>query len=91
MAKGLSRDFRFLIYFLGKLYTSRPFRVNLDRGPRNPDHLLHPGELRAAFPNLTHLFYREWISCSAVPQSGSGTSGEAMASLLARKPSRQRS
>ena len=54
-------------------------QLNFDRGPRNPDHLLHPGELRAAFPNLTHLFYREWKT------------GEAMASLLARKPSRQRS
>jgi tellurite methyltransferase len=44
------------------------------KGPHSPEHLLHPGELRAAFPDLDCLFYREW------------TAGEGMASLLARKP-----
>ena len=58
-------------------------QLSFDRGPRNPEHLLQPGELRTAFPNLTHLFYREWKSCSAPLQGG--MSGEALASLLARK------
>jgi tellurite methyltransferase len=88
-------------------------QLSFDRGPRNPDHLLQPGELRRAFPGLTSLFYREWKSCSAalqgstcVPGSSSvpgststpggtlgarvslrGASGEALASLLARKSS----
>jgi len=44
------------------------------KGPRSPEHLLRPGELRAAFPGLDCLFYRDW------------TAGEAMASLLAHKP-----
>jgi tellurite methyltransferase len=43
-------------------------------GPRSPEHLLAPGELRSAFPALESLFYREW------------TAGRALASLLARKP-----
>jgi len=42
-------------------------------GPHSPDHLLHPGELRNAFPSLESLFYRECISSRAI------------ASLLARK------
>ena len=42
-------------------------------GPHSPEHLLRPGELRAAFPGLDTLFYREWCS------------GRALASLLARK------
>jgi SAM-dependent methyltransferase len=45
-----------------------------DGGPRSPEHLLRPGELRAAFPLLESLFYREW------------STGRALASLLARKP-----
>ncbi len=65
-------------------------QLSFDRGPRNPDHLLQPGELRTAFPTLTALFYREWkscnVACSAALQGSS--SGEALASLLARKPSR---
>ncbi|HTQ84686.1 MAG TPA: class I SAM-dependent methyltransferase [Candidatus Solibacter sp.] len=35
-------------------------------GPHNPDHLLHPGELRAAFPRLDVLFYRECQSPRAI-------------------------
>jgi tellurite methyltransferase len=42
-------------------------------GPRDPGHLLHPGELRSAFSHLEPLFYRECESPQAV------------ASLLARK------
>ena len=41
-------------------------------GPRSPEHLLHSGELLAAFPHLHPLFYRE---CE---------SPRALASLLAR-------
>jgi tellurite methyltransferase len=42
-------------------------------GPRNPEHLLSPNELRAAFENLEILFYREFAA------------GKGIASLLARK------
>src|SRR6202162_1382135 len=49
-------------------------QLSFDRGPRNPGHLLRPGELRDAFPGLAHIFSREWKST------------ESMASLLARKP-----
>ncbi len=44
-------------------------------GPHYPEFLLHPGELRQAFPRLTILFYREL-------SAGKGT-----ASVLARKTS----
>ena len=42
-------------------------------GPRNPDFLLRPGELRAAFSGMEILFYSELCA------------GKGMASLLARK------
>lgn len=42
-------------------------------GPRNPDYLLEPGELRRAFPKLRTLFYRELDA------------GQGIASLVARK------
>ena len=42
-------------------------------GPRNPEYLLEPGELRLAFPALRTLFYREL-------QAGKGIAG-----LIARK------
>lgn len=42
-------------------------------GPRRPEHLLNPGELRLAFPSLQVLFYRELRA------------GQGIASLLARK------
>jgi tellurite methyltransferase len=42
-------------------------------GPRNPQYLLDPGELRTAFPELKTVFYREL-------RAGSG-----IASLLAKK------
>jgi len=45
-------------------------------GPKNPEHLLEQGELRAAFPTLRLLFYREL-------RAGTG-----IASLLAQKPFR---
>ena len=43
-------------------------------GPRNPEHLLQPGELRSAFPGLETLFFRQLCA------------GKGIASLLARKP-----
>ena len=42
-------------------------------GPHNPGFLLHPGELRKAFTDLTILFYREL------------SAGKGIASILARK------
>jgi tellurite methyltransferase len=43
-------------------------------GPRNPAHLLEPGELRTSFPELHILFYREL------------NAGQGIASLVAQKP-----
>lgn len=51
-------------------------QLNYDGGPRNPAHLLEPGELRSAFPELRVLFYREL------------NAGQGIASLVARKPER---
>jgi tellurite methyltransferase len=42
-------------------------------GPRNPEYLLEPGELRVAFPSLRLLFYRELRA------------GKGIASLIAQK------
>jgi tellurite methyltransferase len=42
-------------------------------GPRNPEYLLEPGELRTAFPTLHTLFYREL------------SAGQGIASLAAQK------
>ncbi len=52
-------------------------RDYLKYGPRNPEHLLEPGELRQAFRDLEILSYREIED----PEHG-----EARASLLARRP-----
>ena len=52
-------------------------RDYLKYGPRNPEHLLRPGELRQAFRDLEILAYRE----TEDPERR-----EARASLLARKP-----
>jgi tellurite methyltransferase len=35
------------------------------RGPTSPDHLLEPGELRAAFPSLDVVFYEEMLAPDA--------------------------
>ena len=43
-------------------------------GPKNPEFLLHPGELREAFSAMEILFYSEICA------------GKGIASLLARKP-----
>ncbi len=42
-------------------------------GPRNPEYLLAPGELRTAFPGLRIVFYRELRA------------GKGIASLIAQK------
>jgi tellurite methyltransferase len=49
-------------------------QLNYTGGPRNPDYLLEPGELRTAFPELRILFYREL------------NAGQGIASLVAQKP-----
>jgi tellurite methyltransferase len=51
-------------------------QLNFSGGPRNPAHLLEPGELRTAFPGLHVLFYREL------------NAGQGIASLVAQKPQR---
>lgn len=51
-------------------------QLEYDHGPRSPEHLLQPGELREAFADLEILFYAE------------SKAGKAIASLLARKPKR---
>lgn len=54
-------------------------QLRLDYGPRNPDFLLRPGELRQMFSGLEELFYREGIIVE-------GRGPKAVASLVARKP-----
>jgi len=49
-------------------------QLNYSGGPRNPAHLLDPGELRTAFPELHLLFYREL------------NAGQGIASLVAQRP-----
>lgn len=50
-------------------------------GPKDPEHMLRPGELAKLFPTLEPLFYREAV----VP----GDKGpKAIASLIGRKPSK---
>jgi SAM-dependent methyltransferase len=53
-------------------------QLNYSGGPRNPAHLLEPGELRTAFPELEVLFYREL------------NAGQGIASLVAQKPALKR-
>jgi len=52
-------------------------QLEFSGGPRNPEFLLEPGELRTAFPSLNVLFYRELRA------------GQGIASLLAQKPQRK--
>jgi tellurite methyltransferase len=51
-------------------------QVSYTGGPRNPEYLLEPGELRTAFPELQVLFYRELKA------------GQGIASLVAQKPAK---
>ena len=48
-------------------------QLNYPGGPRNPEYLLEPGELRTAFPELRVVFYREL------------NAGQGIASLVAQK------
>jgi SAM-dependent methyltransferase len=48
-------------------------QLEFAEGPKNPEYLLHTGELRAAFPGLETVFYREL------------NAGIGIASLLAKK------
>jgi len=48
-------------------------QLNYSGGPRNPEYLLEPGELRTAFPELHVLFYREL------------NAGQGIASLVAQR------
>jgi hypothetical protein len=48
-------------------------QLQFSSGPRDPGHLLRPGELLAAFRGLRVVFYREAME------------GRAVASLVARK------
>jgi tellurite methyltransferase len=54
--------------------TNTVAQLDFAGGPRNPNYLLEPGELRTAFPGLRNLFYRELRA------------GKGIASLIARKP-----
>ncbi|HKW36006.1 MAG TPA: class I SAM-dependent methyltransferase [Candidatus Acidoferrum sp.] len=49
-------------------------QLDFSAGPRDPAHLLNPGELRRAFPELEVVFYRELRA------------EQGIASLAARKP-----
>jgi|SRR5215467_6082222 len=49
-------------------------QLDFSGGPRDPAHLLHPGELREALPELETVFYRELRA------------EQGIASLAARKP-----
>jgi tellurite methyltransferase len=49
-------------------------QLEFEGGPKNPDYLLDPGELRVAFPRLRLVFYRELRA------------GKGIASLIAQKP-----
>jgi tellurite methyltransferase len=51
-------------------------QLEYSNGARNPAHLLEPGELRTAFPELHVLFYREL------------NAGQGIASLVGQKPLR---
>lgn len=54
-------------------------QINHSGGPRNPAYLLEPEELRTAFPGLEVLFCQEL------------SEGQGIASLVARRPSRNKS
>lgn len=53
-------------------------QLAFEGGPRNPEYLLQPGELRHAFPELQIVFYRELRA------------GQGIASLLAWKAAKNR-
>src|SRR5436190_6185341 len=56
-------------------------QLKLGTGPRSPEHLLHPGELRSAFDGWDVLFYDELKVVE-------GERPEAVARLVAQRPFR---
>ncbi len=54
-------------------------QLALGYGPRSPEHLLHPGELRELFTGCTVLHYGEGVEMLAGRRA-------ALASLVARRP-----
>ncbi|HLB29775.1 MAG TPA: methyltransferase domain-containing protein [Dehalococcoidia bacterium] len=60
-------------------YTLEQLHRGFEGGPRDPDLLLKPGELRGLFPRLQEIYYREGIF-------DEGHGPKAIASLIARRP-----
>ncbi len=60
-------------------YTTKQLEFGV--GPRNPDHLLRPGELREVFADWEVLRYREYVE-----HEGPGNPPRALAGIVARKP-----
>ena len=58
-------------------------QLSFSNGPRNPNFLLKQGELRALFPDLTPLDYREGARADIQPDDARP---RAMAELVAVKP-----
>ena len=56
-------------------------QLRLGRGPKNPDHLLRPGELKKVFTDWEILRYREYVE-----HEGPGNPPRALAGIVARKP-----
>lgn len=56
-------------------------QLDLDGGPRNPDHLLKPGELNEVFSDWEILTSREYVE-----QVAPGQPRRALAGIVARKP-----
>ena len=56
-------------------------QLELDSGPKNPDHLLAPRELAEAFSDWEILRYREYVE-----KEGPGNPSRALAGIIAKKP-----
>lgn len=56
-------------------------QLQLEGGPRDPDHLLRPGELKDVFSDWEILRYREYVE-----REGPGNPPRALAGIVARKP-----
>jgi SAM-dependent methyltransferase len=56
-------------------------QLRFGAGPRNPDHLLRPGELRQVFADWEILRYREYVE-----REGPGNPPRALAGVVARRP-----
>ena len=58
-----------------------PAQLELETGPKNPDHLLAPRELAVAFSDWEILRYREYVE-----KEGPGNPSRALAGIIAKKP-----